>query len=177
MDRRQIEADFRHQCRSTMVTFRNHGPNVTLYLENFAHSEPVPSGRAEMKQFMPFPDSNRAPLAGQHFQVAVVGGGILGVAIARECARAGKRTLLVEQHDFAGGTTSRSTRILSGLRPLERGDIAFARETLREKEQLLRERPHLAHPSHFLMALSEEGNRSAMSARTGLWLYRRMTGR
>src|SRR5207237_10689348 len=53
---------------------------------------------AEMKQFMPFPDSNRAPLAGQHFQVAVIGGGIMGVAIARECARAGKRTLLVDQH-------------------------------------------------------------------------------
>src|SRR5437016_2128583 len=84
MNRPQIEADSRHQCRSTMVTFRNHGPNVTLYLENFAHSEPVPSGCAEMKQFMPFPDSNRAPLAGQHFQIAVIGGGIMGVAIAWE---------------------------------------------------------------------------------------------
>jgi glycerol-3-phosphate dehydrogenase len=100
----------------------------------------------------------------------------MGVAIARECARAGKRTLLVEQHDFAGGTTSRSTRMLSGLRPLERGDIAFARETLREKEQLLRDRPHLAHPAHFLLALSDSGSRSAMSARTALWLYRRMGG-
>ena len=100
----------------------------------------------------------------------------MGVAIARECARAGKRTLLVEQHDFAGGTTSRSTRILSGLGPLERGDISFARESLREKQHLLRERPHLAHPAHFLMALSEEGGRSVMSARTALWLYRRMTG-
>src|SRR6266576_5864730 len=118
----------------------------------------------------------RFSLEGQHFQVAVIGGGIMGVAIARECARAGKRTLLVEQHDFAGGTTSRSTRILSGLRPLEGGDIAFARETLREKELLLRERPHLAHPSHFLLALNENGSRSAMSARTALWLYRRMTG-
>jgi glycerol-3-phosphate dehydrogenase len=122
------------------------------------------------------PGANRQPLSSQHFQVAVIGGGIMGVAIARECARAGKRTLLVEQHDFAGGTTSRSTRILSGLRALERGDIAFARETLREKEQLLRERPHLAHPSHFLLALSDEGGRSTMSARTALWLYRRMTG-
>ena len=120
--------------------------------------------------------ANRQPLTGQHFQVAVIGGGIMGVAIARECARAGKRTLLVEQHDFAGGTTSRSTRILSGLRPLERGDIAFARETLREKEQLLRERPHLTRPAHFLLALSEAGSRSAMSARMALWLYRRMAG-
>jgi glycerol-3-phosphate dehydrogenase len=119
---------------------------------------------------------NRQPLTGQHFQVAVIGGGIMGVAIARECARGGKRTLLVEQHDFASGTTSRSTRILSGLRPLERGDIAFAREALREKELLLRDRPHLAYPSHFLMALNDTGTRSVLSARTALWLYRRMTG-
>src|SRR5579864_1066699 len=147
---RSIQPDSRHQCRSTMVTFRNHGPNVTLYLENLAHSEPVPSGRAETKQFMPSADSNRAPLAGQHFQVAVIGGGIMGVAIARECARAGKRTLLIEQHDFAAGTTSRSSRMLSGLRALEKGDISFARESLRERERLLRDRPHLAHPAHFL---------------------------
>jgi glycerol-3-phosphate dehydrogenase len=121
-------------------------------------------------------DTNRQPLAGQHFQVAVIGGGITGVAIARECARAGKRTLLVEQHDFASGTTSRSSRILSGLRSLEQGDVAFAREKIREKQRLVRERPHLVHPSHFLMALSPDNRRSAMTARTALWLYRRMTG-
>jgi len=43
----------------------------------------------------------RPPLEGQHFHVVVIGGGINGVAVARECARAGKRTLLVEQNDFA----------------------------------------------------------------------------
>jgi glycerol-3-phosphate dehydrogenase len=121
-------------------------------------------------------ETNRQPLTGQHFQVAVIGGGITGVAVARECARAGKRTLLVEQHDFASGSTSRSSRILSGLRSLEQGDVAFAREKLREKQRLIRERPHLAHPSHFLMALSPHNIRSAMSARTALWLYRRMAG-
>ncbi|HEY2894701.1 MAG TPA: FAD-dependent oxidoreductase, partial [Pirellulales bacterium] len=98
----------------------------------------------------------------------------MGVAIARECARAGKRTLLVEQHDFASGTTSRSSRMLSGLRPLEQGEIGFARESLRERERLLRDRSHLACPAHFLMALNQKSARSAMSARTALWLYRRM---
>lgn len=121
-------------------------------------------------------DTNRQPLTGQHFQVAVIGGGITGVAIARECARAGKRTLLIEQRDFASGTTSRSSRILSGLRSLEQGDVAFAREKIREKQRLVRERSHLVHPSHFLMALSPDNRRSAMTARTALWLYRRMTG-
>ena len=160
-----------------MVTFRDHGPNVTLYLENLAHKSRYRSRRVETKQFMPSPDSNRAPLAGQHFQVAVIGGGIMGVAIARECARAGKRTLLVEQHDFAAGTTSRSSRMLSGLRALEKGDISFARESLRARERLLRDRPHLAHPAHFLLALNNKGKRSAMSVRTALWVYRRMAGR
>jgi len=123
---------------------------------------------------MTLTESIREPLAGQHFQVAIVGGGITGVAIARECARAGKRTLLVEQRDFASGTTSRSTRILSGLRSLEQGEVADTREILREQQRLVHERPHLAHASHFLMALSSENQRSAMSARTSLWLYRRM---
>jgi glycerol-3-phosphate dehydrogenase len=120
--------------------------------------------------------NQRQSLAGQHFQVAVIGGGIVGVAIARECARAGKRTLLLEQHDFGSGTTSRSTRMLSGLRVLEQGDIGLAREILREKQKMLRERPHLIHPAHFLLALNSQSPRSALSARTGLWLYRRMTG-
>ena len=154
-----------------MVTFRKHGPKVTLYLENFARAT-----WANLNNLMPFPDSNRAPLAGQHFQVAVIGGGIMGVAIARECARAGKRTLLVEQHDFAAGTTSRSSRMLSGLRALEGGDISFARESLRERGRLLRERSHLAHPAHFLFALNNQAKRSAMSVRTALWVYRRMVG-
>ena len=126
---------------------------------------------------MQLPSTQRAPLAGQHFQVAVIGGGVMGVAIARACARAGKRTLLVEQHDFASGTTSRSSRLLSGLRALENRDVSFAREILRERERLLRERSHLAHPAHFLLALNNGSQRSAMSVRTSLWLYRRFTGR
>jgi glycerol-3-phosphate dehydrogenase len=85
--------------------------------------------------------------------------------------------LLVEQHDFASGTTSRSSRMLSGLRALELGDIGFARESLRERERLLRERSHLARPAHFLLVLSNKSARSAMSARPALWLYRRMSGK
>ena len=69
-------------------------------------------------------------MEGQHFHVVVIGGGINGVAVARECARAGKRTLLVEQNDFASGVTSRSTRIIhGGLRYLEHGEIDLVRES------------------------------------------------
>jgi len=121
------------------------------------------------------PKTIRKALVGERFHVVVIGGGINGVAIARECARAGRRTLLVEQHDFAAGTTSRSTRMIhGGLRYLEHGDIAQVRESLRERERLLRDSPNLVRPMDFLLALNEKSRRSALSVRAGLWLYRRM---
>ncbi len=120
----------------------------------------------------------RAPLESQHFHVVVIGGGINGVAVARECARAGKRVLLVEQNDFASGVTSRSTRIIhGGLRYLEYGEIGLVRESLRERERLLRERSHLVHPMHFLLLLNEASQRNALKVRAGLWLYQRLAGK
>jgi glycerol-3-phosphate dehydrogenase len=120
----------------------------------------------------------RPSLENQNFQVVIIGGGINGVAVARECARAGKRTLLVEQNDFASGVTSRSTRIIhGGLRYLEHGEIDLVRESVRERERLLRERSHLVHPMHFLFLLNEQSQRSAMKVRAGLWLYERLAGR
>lgn len=120
----------------------------------------------------------RSSLEGQHFHVVVIGGGINGVAIARECARAGKRTLLLEQNDFGSGVTSRSTRIIhGGLRYLEHGELDLVRESIRERERLLRERSHLVQPIHFLFLLNENSQRSAMKVRAGLWLYQRIAGR
>ncbi len=110
---------------------------------------------------------------GEHFDIAVIGGGINGVAIARECAAGGRRVLLVEQHDFASGTTSRATRIIhGGLRYLEHGDVALVRESVREREALLRSKAHLVRPLRFVVALPR-GQRSALEVRFGLWLYRR----
>ena len=119
--------------------------------------------------------NSRSSLENERFQVIVIGGGINGVAIARECARAGRRTLLVEQHDFAAGTTSRSTRIIhGGLRYLEHGDLGQVRESLRERRWLLERYPHLVHPLQFLLALDSKSRRSALAVRTGLWLYRKL---
>jgi glycerol-3-phosphate dehydrogenase len=119
--------------------------------------------------------TSRPPLENERFHVIVIGGGINGVAIARECARAGRRTLLIEQHDFAAGTTSRSTRIIhGGLRYLEQGDIGQVRESLRERQWLLQRYPHLVRPLKFLLALDGKSRRSALAVRTGLWLYRKM---
>src|ERR1700722_5413662 len=120
----------------------------------------------------------RSSVDGQHFHVVVIGGGINGVAVARECARAGKRTLLVEQNDLASGVTSRSTRIIhGGLRYLEHGELGLVRESVRDRERLLRERSHLVHPVHFLFLLNETSQRSAMKVRAGLWLYQRLAGK
>jgi glycerol-3-phosphate dehydrogenase len=120
----------------------------------------------------------RGSLESQHFHVVVIGGGVNGVAVARQCARSGKRTLLIEQNDFASGVTSRSTRIIhGGLRYLEHGEVGLVRESLRERESLLRERSHLVHPLHFLLVMNENSQRSALKVRAGLWLYQRMAGK
>ena len=124
--------------------------------------------------------SSSSPLHGQGFEVLVIGGGINGAAIARECARQGKRTLLVEQNDFASGATSRSTRIIhGGLRYLELGEIGLVRESLRDRERLLRESPHLVRQMQFLLVLPKHSRsflRSSLAVRTGLWLYQRWAG-
>ncbi len=120
------------------------------------------------------PEQPRRSPDGEFFDVAVLGGGNNGVAVARECAAAGRRTLLVEQHDFSSGTTSRSTRIIhGGLRYLEHGELALVRESLRERERLRQRYPHLVRPLTFLLALPP-GRRSALEVRFGLWLYRRL---
>jgi glycerol-3-phosphate dehydrogenase len=63
------------------------------------------------------------------------------------------------------------------LRYLEHGEIGLVRESVRERERLLRERSHLVHPVHFLFLLNEHSQRSAMKVRAGLWLYQRFAGR
>ena len=121
--------------------------------------------------------SKSRPRLAEKFDVAVIGGGVNGVAIARQCALAGRSTLIVERHDFAAGTTSRSTRIIhGGLRYLEHGEVGLVRESLKERERLLAERPHLVLPIQFLLALGPEAQRSALEVRFGLWLYRQFAG-
>ncbi|HEX6502953.1 MAG TPA: glycerol-3-phosphate dehydrogenase/oxidase [Terriglobales bacterium] len=127
---------------------------------------------------MTLPQTTRSPLEGKHFHVVVIGGGINGVAIARECARAQRRVLLLEQDDFGAGTTSRSTRIIhGGLRYLEHGEIGLVRESLRERRRLLQASPNLVRTREFVLALGEHSRRSALQVRLGLWLYRRLGGK
>lgn len=91
-------------------------------------------------------------LHGERFDAVIIGGGILGAAIAQRLARGGHGILLVERRDFASGTTGRSTRLIhGGLRYLAQLDIGLVREGLRERSWQLRSLPHLVTPLPFLM--------------------------
>src|SRR4030095_3949389 len=83
--------------------------------------------------------------------VLIIGGGIVGAGIARDAAMRGLKTGLVEQHDFAFGTSSRSSRLLhGGLRYLAQGRVGLVREASVEKVILHRIAPHLAAPLPFI---------------------------
>jgi glycerol-3-phosphate dehydrogenase len=83
--------------------------------------------------------------------VLIIGGGIVGACIARDAAMRGLRTGLVEQHDFAFGTSSRSSRLLhGGIRYLAQGRIGLVHEASVEKTIIHRIAPHLAAPLPFL---------------------------
>jgi glycerol-3-phosphate dehydrogenase len=81
----------------------------------------------------------------------VIGGGIVGVGVARDAAMRGLRVGLVEQYDFASGTSSRSSRLLhGGLRYLAQGRVKLVREASLEKKVLHRIAPHVADPLPFV---------------------------
>ena len=111
------------------------------------------------------------------FDLAIIGGGINGAAIARDAAGRGLRVLLVEQSDLAAGTSSASTKLIhGGLRYLEQFEFRLVREGLRERELLLRMAPHLIWPTRFVLP-HHEGLRPAWQLRLGLFLYDHLGGR
>lgn len=84
--------------------------------------------------------------------LAVVGGGATGLGVALDAALRGFSVALFESHDFAGGTSSRSTKLLhGGVRYLAQGNVALVREALAERATVLRNAPHLAQPLPFVM--------------------------
>lgn len=88
--------------------------------------------------------------------VLVIGGGITGAGVALDAASRGYRVALVEQADFAGGTSSRSTKLIhGGIRYLAKGQLKLVGEALRERARLMRLAPHLVTPQPFLIPLYE----------------------
>ena len=123
----------------------------------------------------------------------VIGGGINGTGIARDAAGRGLSVRLAEQGDLAGATSSASTKLFhGGLRYLEFMELRLVRESLREREVLLRAMPHISWPMRFVLPLDPRmrfagktpvsrllsvlmpwarGHRPNLVIRAGLFLY------
>jgi glycerol-3-phosphate dehydrogenase len=105
------------------------------------------------------------------YDIAIIGGGINGVGIARDSARRGLRVLLVEANHQASGTSSAATKLIhGGLRYLEHSAFRLVREALSEREVLLAMAPHLIRPMRFVLP-PMPGLRSPIKLRLGLFLY------
>ena len=92
------------------------------------------------------------------WDIIVVGGGITGAGVAREAARAGAKVLLIDQKDYAFGTSSRSSKMVhGGLRYIAMGDIKLTRHSLVERERLLREAPGLVDRMSYFFAHYQGG--------------------
>lgn len=106
----------------------------------------------------------------------IIGGGINGAGIARDAAGRGLSVALCEKGDIAGATSSASSKLIhGGLRYLEHYDFRLVRESLLERETLLRIAPHLTRPLRFVMPHSAT-SRPAWMIRLGLWLYDHIGG-
>jgi glycerol-3-phosphate dehydrogenase len=113
----------------------------------------------------------------KEFDVAIIGGGINGCGIARDAAGRGLSVLLVEQGDLASGTSSASSKLIhGGIRYLETYDFRLVRESLRERELLLGNAPHLVRPMRFVIP-HVASMRPAWMMRIGIRLYDFLAGR
>ncbi|HEV8581316.1 MAG TPA: glycerol-3-phosphate dehydrogenase/oxidase [Thermoanaerobaculia bacterium] len=113
---------------------------------------------------------------GEVWDVLVVGGGATGLGAAVEAAVRGYRTALIEGHDFAKGTSSRSTKLVhGGVRYLQQGNVALVLEALRERGRLLRNAPHLVRNLAFVVPSYDWWEGPFYGA--GLKLYDLLAGR
>lgn len=111
------------------------------------------------------------------FDVVVVGGGINGAGIVRDAAIRGYKVLLVEAHDFASGTSSRSSKLIhGGLRYLEHGEFRLVFESCRERFVLAQQLPHLVRPIRITIPVYTGARRNALLIRTGVALYDLLAG-
>ncbi len=124
------------------------------------------------------------------FDVIVIGGGINGIGVHRELALQGLRVLLVERNDFCSGCSAAPSRMIhGGLRYLENGEFDLVRESLRERDALLLNAPHMVRPlpttipintvfsgllnsaASFLGVTGRPSSRGAVPVKIGLMLY------
>ncbi|MDP2371608.1 FAD-dependent oxidoreductase, partial [Rhodoferax sp.] len=118
-----------------------------------------------------------AQLEARDWDLVVIGGGITGAGVAQQAARRGWKVLLLEQRDFAWGTSSRSSKLVhGGLRYLKEGDIKTTLHSVRERQRLMREAPELIEPQSFLFANCVGRKPGRWLFQTGLMVYDLMAG-
>lgn len=104
---------------------------------------PIPAGRPRLLQSL---------VALREVDLIVIGGGATGLGIALDARLRGLSVLLLDSHDFAGGTSSRATKLAhGGVRYLAQGDVSLVREALHERQAMLTNAAHLAQPLAFVM--------------------------
>lgn len=109
---------------------------------------------------------------GEPVDVLVIGGGITGTGIARDAAMRGLSVALVEQNDFAFGTSSRSSKLVhGGLRYLEQYEFNLVFEAVSERRILLDIAPHLVNPLGFLFPVYTTSRKPLWMIKSGMWLY------
>jgi glycerol-3-phosphate dehydrogenase len=107
-----------------------------------------------------------------NWDVIIIGGGITGAGIFRETVRMGLKSLLLEQQDFAWGTSSRSSKLVhGGLRYLKEGRIFLTRDAVRERERLLVEARGLVTPMGFLVPVYKDRGPGRWALEAGLSIY------
>ena len=112
---------------------------------------------------------------GTPWDVIIIGGGATGLGAAVEAASRGHRTVLVESHDFAQGTSSRSTKLIhGGVRYLRQGQIGMVRHSLLERQRLLQNAPHIVHSLDFVLPTYRRGARTFYYA--GMRIYDLLAG-
>lgn len=106
------------------------------------------------------------------FDAIIIGAGINGVGIARDAALRGLKVLVLDKGDIGSGTSSWSSRLVhGGLRYLEHAEFGLVRESLREREALLRLAPHLVRPLRFMIPFYAHNRRGPLTMRAGMLAY------
>jgi glycerol-3-phosphate dehydrogenase len=106
------------------------------------------------------------------FDLIVIGAGINGVGVARDAAMRGLKVLALDKGDIGSGTSACSSRLIhGGLRYLEYAEIDLVRESLRERERLFRNAPHLVKPLSFVIPLYDRNKRPPWLIKVGMLAY------
>jgi glycerol-3-phosphate dehydrogenase len=112
-----------------------------------------------------------AAIAGERFEVVVIGGGITGAGVALDAASRGYSVALVERDDYSVGTSSRSSKMVhGGLRYLQNFDLGLVREALLERQLMVQLAPHLVYPTPFLIPTLGDARRDRRYS-VGLNMY------